>query len=275
MAISFALNHMAVPRLPFGAFLDCAQELGIGSVEMRNDICGQAILDGTPAADVRAAAKERGIAIVSINALQRFNEWNSDREEEARVLASYAEACGAKALVLVPVNDAHRRPEQERFRSLRKALLQLQPLLDNSGIMGLVEPLGFVGCSLLSKKEAAEAIGELGLEGTFRLVHDTFHHTLAGEAEFFPQLTGLVHISGVTGGETPLDGLRDSHRVLVDEGDRLDNLGQIRMLLDGGYEGPFSFEPFAEEVHQLDDPTAALKASIDFISAHFSRLESA
>ena len=42
------------------------------------------------------------------------------------------------------------------------------------------------------------AIRAAGGEGCYRLVHDTFHHHLAGETAFFPEWTGLVHISGVT-----------------------------------------------------------------------------
>ncbi|KGD96896.1 xylose isomerase [Rhizobium sp. YS-1r] len=268
MAIAFGLNHMAAPRLPLGSFFDLAKRLGISAVEIRNDLPGRAILDGTPPADVKATAEERNLSILSINALQRFNKWNGEREAETRALACYAEACGAKALVLVPVNDGHSHAGKDRLGDLRIALRQLRPLLDDAGLIGLVEPLGFVGCSLRSKREAADTIGELGFERTFRLVHDTFHHMLAGEADFFPQLTGLVHISGVIDRKRPVGGLRDSHRVLVDAGDRLDNLGQIRTLLHGGYEGSFSFEPFAEEVHQLDDPAAALRASMDFMSLH-------
>ena len=44
----------------------------------------------------------------------------------------------------------------------------------------------------------------------FRLVHDTFHHHLAGEAAIFPELTGLVHISGVD--DPALRGRRHARR---------------------------------------------------------------
>ena len=37
---------------------------------------------------------------------------------------------------------------------------------------------------------------------------------------------------------------------------------QIRALLARGFEGPFSFEPFAPEVHALTDAEAALRASM-------------
>src|SRR6218665_1195213 len=103
--IEFALNHMIAPDLPLDDFLDLARQLGIGSVEIRNDLPGQVILDGTPAAKVKALASRNDLSIISINALQRFNNWTREREEEARELAAFASEAGAKALVLVPVND--------------------------------------------------------------------------------------------------------------------------------------------------------------------------
>src|SRR5581483_9809225 len=130
--------------------------------------------------------------------LQRFNEWTPKRETEAHTLSRYAGDCGASALVLVPVNDAGFRPsESERLSGLRQALRSLLPILQDAGILGFVEPLGFGISSLRHKGEAIAAIDDVGGGGVFRLVHDTFHHHLAGEIEMFPARTGLVHISGV------------------------------------------------------------------------------
>ncbi|ATN37546.1 xylose isomerase (plasmid) [Rhizobium sp. ACO-34A] len=263
--ISFALNHMSAPQLPLPAFFDLAQKLGTRAVEIRNDLAGNAILDGTPAAEIRKLAEDRELTILSINALQRFNEWTPEREEEAKALAGYARDCGARALVLVPVNDGSGRANGERQANLRKALKGLQSILADAGIGGLVEPLGFPICSLRSKREAVEAINELGFGASFRLVHDTFHHHLAGEPELYPAQTGLVHISGVTDKAVGVDDMLDAHRVLVDGEDRLGNIGQIRTLREQGYSGFFSFEPFASSVHEASDPAEALAQSIAFI----------
>ncbi|RVL16704.1 TIM barrel protein, partial [Sinorhizobium meliloti] len=178
---------------------------------------------------------------------------------------SYARDCGAKALVLVPVNDGSGKEDGVRQSNLRQALGALKPMLDAAGITGLVEPLGFEACSLRSKAEAAEAIRAVSGERSFRLVHDTFHHHLAGEDQFFPDLTGLVHISGVIDANLAVSDMRDPHRVLVDAADRLDNQGQTRRLQDQGYAGPFSFEPFAPSVHELADPADALRESMDYL----------
>lgn len=184
-ALPFALNHMAAPALPVDAFFSLAKSLGISMVEIRNDLAGNAIADGTPPEEVKALAEKHGLTIVSINALQRFNEWNEQRVDEARELISYARDCGAKALVLVPVNDGSGKADGVRQSNLRQALGALKPMLDAAGITGLVEPLGFEACSLRSKAEAAEAIRAVSGERSFRLVHDTFHHHLAGEDQFF------------------------------------------------------------------------------------------
>ncbi|WP_406872453.1 TIM barrel protein [Aminobacter sp. P9b] len=265
--VSFALNHMAAPELSIERFFALAKSLGITSVEIRNDLAGNAIIDGTPASAVRALAVENGISITSINALQRFNEWNATREAEAIELADYARDVGAQALVLVPVNDGTGQADGERQRNLRTALAALKAILGDRGVRGLVEPLGFEICSLRSKREAAEAIEDVDGTAAFRMVHDTFHHHLAGEPDIFPGMTGLVHISGVDDPTVTVPDMRDPHRVLVDAGDRLDNVGQIRALIAGGYRGLLSFEPFSPVVQKLADPRTALAESIEFIRA--------
>jgi 2-keto-myo-inositol isomerase len=206
------------------------------------------------------------VEILSINALQRFNEWGPAREREAALLAAYARDCGAKALVMCPVNSREdRRSEAQRADDLRRSLAALVPILGDHGILGLVEPLGFEESSLRLKRVAVDAIDAVGGAAVFRLVHDTFHHFLAGETELFPERTGLVHISGVEDRNLPRDAIRDAHRVLVGPGDLMGNVGQIRALLASGYRGPFSFEPFAESVQSLRDQAGALRESMAFV----------
>ena len=266
VSLNFALNHMAAPTKSYDALFDLANELGISDVEIRNDLAGQAILDGTKASVVGAAAKSRGLRIISINALQRFNEWSPKRADEAQALADYAKECGALALVMCPVNDTAWQPETSvRLAKLREALQGLMPILANAGITGLVEPLGFVECSLRLKSEAVAAIDAVGGAARFKLVHDTFHHFVAGEREMFPLRTGLVHISGVDDANVGADVMRDPHRVLVDGRDTIDNVGQIKALMAAGYSGPVSFEPFSDKVHQIKDIAAALSVSMAFI----------
>ncbi len=263
---SFALNHMVAPQLGLGDFFALTRALGLSGVEIRNDIAGNAILDGTSPMAVKTLAAQHGVSIISINALQKFNHWSADRAAEALALADYAVACGAKALVLVAANDGTGLDPDIRLSNATLALTYLAPILRARGLVGLVECLGFEICSLRSKREAVAAINAANGRDVFRLTHDTFHHHLAGEADIFPELTGLIHISGVDDPRVSVRDMRDSHRVLVGPGDRLGNLQQIAALRRAGYSGPLSFEPFAEQLRTLSDPAAAIRASMDFVT---------
>lgn len=264
---AFALNHMCAPDLDLGRFCKLAKTLGVSGIEIRNDLAGSSGIDGISAGDVKQIAQAHGLRILSINALQRFNDWSSQRAAEAETLIRYAVNCGAQALVLVPTNDGTGIEDGVRQKKLREALEGLWPMLRKAGVLGLVEPLGFASCSLRRKSEAVEAIQSLGAGDTFRIVHDTFHHFLAGEDEIFPASTGLVHISGVVDRNVETNRMLDAHRVLVDEADRLGNLPQIEALRAAGCDAPLSFEPFAAEIHALAMPGEALERSIGYITS--------
>ncbi|MGM3425476.1 TIM barrel protein [Pseudomonas benzopyrenica] len=261
--LRFAFNRMVAPALDLPAFIHLTKALGSDAIEIRNDLKGVELDDGTPPEQVRALCQAEGIRLLSINALYPFDVWNDERRTQTLKLAAYAKACGAEGLVMCPLNDrTDSRDAAKRARDLRTALSELAPILRDHGILGFVEPLGFEECSLRLKRQAVEAIKAVGGLDVFRLVHDTFHHHLAGETEFFAELTGLVHISGVEDADLPLNQIRDAHRVLVGEADILGNAEQIKHLLDDGYRGYLSFEPFAVSVHALADPQSALAQSV-------------
>jgi 2-keto-myo-inositol isomerase len=264
--IPFAINRISAAHLPFPDYLAMCRRLGVSAIEIRNDLKHAETSDGTAPAAIQAAAQQAGMAILSINALYPFDVFDAGLERRAREMAAYARDCGARALVMCPLNDAgDRRTPGERRRDLVQALRQLRPLLDDHGIQGLVEPLGFAECALRRKSDAVEAIYGAAGERHFRLVHDSFHHHLAGEDIFFPDLTGLVHVSGVEDCHLEDGQMRDGHRVLVGEADRLGNIGQLRTLLGRGYGGPVSFEPFAAAITESQEIEALLRQSMDFI----------
>lgn len=256
----FAINHITAPKLSLDDFFAMARELGITEVEIRGDLPD--IVGTVEPAAVKAAAEKAGVTIISINALYPFNVWSGDLPARAVAMADYAAASGAKALVMCPLNDG----TAVSFEDLVTALKAMKPILEERGLTGLAEPLGFPVSSLRTKAEAVRAIDAAGGGEVYRLVHDTFHHHLAGETVYFPERTGLVHISGVTDPAVSVANMLDAHRVLVDGNDRLENIAQIRALEAAGYKGPYSFEPFATEVHELEDPAAAVKDSMDQIS---------
>ena len=259
-----ALNHMTVARMSFRQLVDAAAALGCIGIEVRNDL-PQPLFDGMDPAAAAELVQSKGLRILALAEVKRFNDWSADKSAEALALMQIAVACGAEAVSLIPRNDNLGLGNGERQGNLRVALRDLKPMLEDHGLIGLVEPLGFEICALRYKSEAVDAIEALGAKGRFKLVHDTFHHTLAHGGPIFPDHTGIIHISGVTDPALGVDEMGDQHRVLVDAADRLGNIAQIRALQAAGYSGPISFEAFAPQTHALADPVAAIAASFEFI----------
>ncbi len=261
--LPFALNHMTTPRLGWEAFLDLAAALGCVGVEFRNDF-GTPLFDGADPAVVGAATRAKGLRFLALAEVKMFNDWSEAKRAEAGALMQIAVAAGAEAISLIPRNDGVATDRAESRKVTETALLELLLMLKAHGLKAMVEPLGFAVCSLRHKDVLAEAIHAVGGEGTYYMVHDTFHHALAGFGPIYPDLTGIVHVSGVKD-MIALDDMRDAHRVLVDADDVLGNVAQIRALRAAGYAGPISYEPFAPSVHALCDAKGPLAASMEFI----------
>jgi 2-keto-myo-inositol isomerase len=191
---------------------------------------------------------------------------------ELEALIDMAKGIRCHAVVLCPNNDPNdKRTPDQRVAETTDALTAFGPLFTRSGILGLVEPLGFAISSLASLVVAQESIRKAGY-ACYRTVHDTFHHyigpddqTVLGKA-YDVSTTGLVHISGVES-DIPTSDYRDEHRVMVGPADRMKNKEQILALDKLGYKGVFSFEPFSAMVQKMSKEKLgdAVKQSIDFI----------
>jgi len=176
-------------------------------------------------------------------------------------------AFGCSRIVLCPVNDPDdNRTTEAQHRDLVNALKRYAPILEERGMIGLVEPLGFEICSLRFKKQAVDAIAEIGRPDLFKLVHDTFHHYLSGEKELYPESTGLIHTSGVVRA-ADIGDLTDDDRVLVDGSDVMGNRDQITGLFAGGYEGYLSYEPFSPSIQVLtpEKLSTEIRGSLEFL----------
>lgn len=261
--LPFALNHMTTPKLDWESFLNLAADLNCVGVEFRNDLPGK-LFGGEDPAKVGAAVKAKGLRFLALAEVKMFNDWSDAKAAEAEALMKIAVAAGAEAVSLIPRNDNVATDRGESRKVTETALREILPMLKSHGLKAMVEPLGFAVCSLRYKEILADAIDAVGGVGTYYMVHDTFHHALAGFGAIFPELTGIVHVSGVKDSIT-LDEMRDPHRVLVDADDVLGNVAQIRALRAKGYTGPISYEPFAPSVHDLADHKPALAKSMEFI----------
>ncbi len=269
--VHFALNHITTPRLDCRAFIDLAASLGCAGVELRNDLADKrltkaAFFDGETPAAIGAHARASGMRLLGLSEAYGFNAWSGAMRGKVQVLIDQAVEAGAESISLIPRNDAPHYAQGERDEALRRSLGEILPMLDKADMIALVEPLGFVSSSLRRKADAMAAIEAVGGGGRFLLVHDTFHHHLAGDTDFFPQLTGIVHISGVVDPALEPEQMQDADRILVDDRDRLGNVAQIRALRTAGYAGAFSFEVFSPLVHAIADPRTALAASIALLA---------
>ncbi len=261
-----ALNHMTAPRLGHVAFLDLAQSLGCVGVEFRNDL-GTPLFDGVSAEEAGQKANERGLRIVGLSQVYPFNFFTDAIRDEVAALIATAKACGAETISLIPRNDGQGLGNGERIANLRLALREIKPMLEEADMIALVEPLGFLRSSLRSKAETVEVIEAINGADRFKIVHDTFHHALAGGGPIFPEQTGIVHISGVADETLAVDQMEDEHRVLVDANDRLRNIEQLEELFAAGYSGPVSYECFSPVVHAFDDPFEELSESFEFVAS--------
>jgi 2-keto-myo-inositol isomerase len=275
--LKFALNHMTTPRLDCRDFLDVAVSLDCIGVELRNDLADKnlsaaAFFDGEPPKTIGGYARSKGLRLLGLSEAYGFNAWSEAMRAKVQLLVEQAKEAGAESISLIPRNDAPRYANGERDEALRRSLGEILPMVDRANLVALIEPLGFVTSSLRRKADALAAIEAVGGQARYKLVHDTFHHHLAGERGFFPACTGIVHISGVVDPKLSPEQMQDGDRILVDAHDRLGNIDQIRAMLDGGYDGAFSYEVFSPEVHALaDHPADSLRHSMEFIRQRVAR----
>jgi 2-keto-myo-inositol isomerase len=261
-----ALNQATVPGLSYPEFLDLARRLGCVGVEPRNDL-PRPLFDGIDPADAGRMARDNGLRLVGLSQVYPFNDWSDERAREVASLITTARAAGAETVSLIPRVDGKGTADGERQANLRSVLAEILPMLRGTGMIGLVEPIGFTASSLRDKAELVEAIEALDARDHIKLVHDTFQHVLAGGGEIFPDHTGLVHISGISDPNVAMDETLDAHRMLIDQNDRVGNVEQIAALLGGGYAGPFSFECTASAIHTSPEVETEIRRSFEFIAS--------
>lgn len=268
--VSFGLNQITVPSYGAGAFCALAQSLDCDGIEFRSDVISSDF-DAEQAKKIGQLAQENHLEIFNLSEVSQFDIWDDNKKREAENLIVLADAMGAKAIGLIPRNDDADLDKATRIDNLKSALVALQPMLAEKNLLGLIEPLGFSTASLRLKSEIVAVIEELGFEGNFKLIHDTFHHALAGEVDIFADHTALVHISGVERQDVDFSDMQDQDRVLVGGQDRLGNITQISQLQAAGYKGPVSFEPFSPMVQNTNDIAAELATSIHFIDSQLEK----
>jgi 2-keto-myo-inositol isomerase len=263
--MDFALNQKTSPKLGFAAFLDLAAELGCVGVEPRNDL-GRPLFDGIEPVRAGKMPRQRGLRFIGLSEIYPFNDWNESRRAAVGCMIETARASGAETVSFIPRVDVREGDGAERARTLRAVPAEIVPMLQGTGVVGLVEPIGFSTSSIKFQREATQAIESLGADDHLGIVHDTFQHALAGDADIVVRHIRLVHISGIAGASDILTDSLDAQRILVDERDRTDTSGQVKSLLEAGYAGPFSYECTSPLIQNSSDPRAQIAASITYLS---------
>lgn len=272
----FGLNRIVAPSLGLAYFYDLASSLGIAKVELRNDLRQADPVDGLDPALAARLAADRGIEVISINALQKFNlaAVRAVATAELQALLELANAIGCRAVVMCPNNDAaDARSQDQRMAETIDSLAAFAPLFTAAGVTGYIEPLGFRISSLPSLLAAQEAIDRSGCS-CYRVVHDTFHLHIGPDdpdilgTTYRLAMTGLVHVSGVEDHIARND-FRDHHRILVGPADTMSSKAQIERVNRLGYSGDFSYEAFSPAIQNLGpvELASALKTSLDYLMA--------
>jgi 2-keto-myo-inositol isomerase len=278
----FSLSRIVSPALSMQDFFKLTTSLGLSKVELRNDLPGKestkGVVDNMKPEEVAKMARNAGVKIITINAVQKFNLPSMRKFDcgQMKELCELAAAINCPAIVMCPNNDAaDKRSPREEFADLVQSLRDYAPILMKYNITAYLEPLGFEISSLRSLPVAEAAIDASGYY-CYRTVFDTFHHAMCTDkgmlgmegcgAYYKPPYTGLVHISGLED-DIPVSKYLDANRVLVGPKDRMHNKEIIHLMDSIGYQRDFSYEPFSPAVQKLsfDEIKKALDASLKYI----------
>lgn len=267
MSLKLAMNRTCAPALSLSDFITLAQRVGVEAVEIRNDIAGREFADGTAAAEVKARLDDAGLAVASVNALQRFNDWTPARAREAEALATYAAALGAPGLVLCPVHSPEDWDDARAEAQLRDGLRQLAPILRAHGVKGYVEPLGMRHSTMKRQDMAVAAVSDVDGWDCYQLCYDTFQFFRCGDDRLMSERIGLAHMSGISRTDLAPTDLTEPDRGLIFVGDRVGNVRQLQALISAGYSGYVSMEPFDPAVQTDPDLSKKLRASLEYVAA--------
>lgn len=263
------LNHSVAPHLGVPDFLRLAHDLGVRAVELREsmppgwEFPAAAHASAHDPALVARMASDLGLRLLSLNALVGTDHWNPGTQRQAQALIEYAALAGVEALVLCPTVAPPGEPAAPT--GLSAALDALQPLLEDAGVRGLVEPLGFPGSSVRLQELVEDELRRRGSPSSLGIVHDTFHHAIADDPHYSAR-TALVHLSGVAPSPVPRAGLGDADRILVGPGDVLGTLDQARRLASLT-PAPWTLEPFSPRVFRSPTLAADLRSCLAFVRA--------
>jgi len=121
--------------------------------------------------------------------------------------------------------------------------------------------------SMNRQAQAIASLDEIGGGDDFQLCYDTFQHFRASDDGLFPDRIGLVHISGIARADLTPPELTEPDRGFVFPGDRAGTIARLRAVVDAGYRGYVSMEPFSPETQKDPQIAERLRASLDYVAS--------
>ena len=132
--LSFGLNQIILPESRFEDFIDLLVKSGVSNLEIRNDLPIK-MIDPKNTEFIREIVKSRDMKILSINALQKFNLWSKEREQELMEMCKFASESEIEGIVLVPLNDGTIVDNKTQKELLQSSLKSIINILDDYNLM--------------------------------------------------------------------------------------------------------------------------------------------
>ncbi|MEM2637169.1 MAG: sugar phosphate isomerase/epimerase [Candidatus Korarchaeota archaeon] len=164
MAIKIGMNQSCIPSIPTLDYIELSADAGFNGVELR----WEKILDEKISSkELTAKCKEKGIEIISLNALEMGNKEISAKSEELIKMAMELNT----PLIVVPP-----RPPISSHE-FHEMLHNISDTAKRYGTQLGFEFLGFTDAQINNIKQAAE----ISVTYDMRLIVDTFHYFLSRE----------------------------------------------------------------------------------------------
>lgn len=266
---NLCLNRKSAPGLPLADFIKLASELGIKHVELRNDLGKEPdnknILDGMSISDFNDLLQKYDVQVEDINSLGNTDLLSQKDSNlyDLDEMITIAQGIGTKKILFCPVIDKHDdRSDSQKFNEGVKTIKEFAKRLQDKGMSGLFETLGFPESSIRTPFRAIDIIEEAGATN-FKVVADLFHWFMGGvtrddlDNKLDVNKVGLIHMSTIET-QMPKSKLTDQNRVLLSDPnhDNINAFDTIKWFSNSKFDGLFSFEPFSDELRKWDYETA-------------------
>lgn len=268
------MNHLSInayicpPEFRIANFLSCAAQAGAAAVGLT-----LRAIDEIPISELRLRLHDLGLLVSSLNSAGYFlysdtSQVRAQSDTNLRLIDAAAEL-GASTLVVITGGLAHgTRPLTEARTRIQEGLQALAERASRSGVeLGLepIHPAGVLnkGCvnSLTHAFDLVDPLPNVSI--ALDLYHSWWDPYLPTLSQFHRNKLRLVQFCNVVAIRDPADLQRESP-----EAGLIDVAAALHNLVEGGYQGYFEYELFAEHLRGRN-----VQAMINLASQFYSRLD--